>query len=273
MANKLTRRQVIRCFGAGALASAVPVSMADYSSSWIEIVRTEIALPNWDAKGFRLVVLSDLHVNSARQTALAVKACNIALRENGDAIAIPGDFVNFSDPTRLRNIRIALAPLRNATCPIIATMGNHDYATNRPQAVIETIAKTNVRMLRNEAFEHDGVTFGGLDDALARRHHPEFLRADGLSKSLISLLHEPDFVSEMPGHVSLQVSGHSHGGQICLPGGTPLLSNYGAKTYYAGYYPDARVPLYVTRGVGTTGMQVRVFCRPEVTVLTLNGAA
>ena len=92
-----------------------------------------------------------------------------------------------------------------------------------------------------------------------------------MSKSLLALFHEPDFVSEVPKHVSLQVSGHSHGGQICLPGGYAVHTPFGAKKYKSGYYPDARVPLYVTRGVGTTGPDYRLFCRPEVTILTLRG--
>ncbi len=90
--------------------------------------------------------------------------------------------------------------------------------------------------------------------------------------SLLVLFHEPDYVKITPTNVSLQLSGHSHGGQICLPGGRPLHTPYGANTYYAGYYANAPVPLFVTRGVGTIGPKLRLFCPPEVTILTLRTA-
>lgn len=273
MKAKPTRRQVLQVLGAGAATSIIPVGVADCSSSWLEVVYQNLLLSNWDASGFRMVVLSDLHVNTGRQTDLAAMACTLAVDENPDMIAIPGDFVNFSDPGRLQNIRAALHPLREAKCPVFATLGNHDYWTRRPQAVIETIRAMGIRVLRNEAVECNGVSVGGVDDAIANLHRPEFLGVGNLSRSLIALFHEPDFVTDIPSNVSLMVSGHSHGGQICLPGGIALHTPRGARNYIAGFYPEARVPLYVSRGVGTVGPQMRLFCRPEVTVLTLNPAA
>jgi predicted MPP superfamily phosphohydrolase len=84
------------------------------------------------------------------------------------------------------------------------------------------------------------------------------------------MLHEPDYVDDVtPAECSLQVSGHSHGGQMCLPFGRPLSLPRGARKYFGGFYPDAKVPLYVSRGVGTIGVDLRFFCPPEVTVLTL----
>jgi predicted MPP superfamily phosphohydrolase len=126
--------------------------------------------------------------------------------------------------------------------------------------------------LRNGSFEVDGVTVAGIDDAIAGRNNPEFLQPGRHSKSLLTLLHEPDVVEDTPDHVSLQISGHSHGGQICLPTGVALHTPKGAKKYISGFYPDAKVPLYVTRGVGTQGLDWRLFCLPEVSLLTINAA-
>jgi predicted MPP superfamily phosphohydrolase len=120
--------------------------------------------------------------------------------------------------------------------------------------------------------EVNGVTIAGIDDAIANRQRYDFLTGGNHSKSLVALFHEPDFVDEVPKHISLQLSGHSHGGQICLPGGFSVHSPFGARKYVAGFYPNARVPLYVTRGIGTTGPDLRTFCRPEVSILTLESA-
>jgi uncharacterized protein len=83
--------------------------------------------------------------------------------------------------------------------------------------------------------------------------------------------HEPDAVDALPAGPDLMVSGHSHGGQFLAPWGwAPGTSELGKK-YIRGWYPRAPVPLYVSRGVGTTGPPSRLFCPAEVSILTLHG--
>jgi predicted MPP superfamily phosphohydrolase len=271
-APKLTRRSLLKCFGYGAATSIGTVGLADYSSRWLKVERHEIALPNWDATGFKVAVLSDFHSNRASDVSRSREALRIAIAENPDVIALPGDFIDQSSTRAIKSMKSALEPLHDANCPVVATMGNHDYWTNDPSRVIEGLQEMPLRLLRNEVHEVAGVTIAGIEDAIARRQRYDFLDRGRHSKSLLALFHEPDYVEEVPKHISLQVSGHSHGGQICLPGGFSVHTPYGAKRYISGYYPDARVPLYVTRGVGTTGPDMRLFCRPEVTILTLKSA-
>jgi hypothetical protein len=78
-------------------------------------------------------------------------------------------------------------------------------------------------------------------------------------------------VDWMPQEVSLQLSGHSHGGEVCLPGGFALHTPSAAKRYISGFYPNAPVPLYVSRGIATLS-PMRIYCPPEVAVLTLVSA-
>lgn len=259
--------------GAGAATAVVPIATADVTANWLEVNETTLELPKWDANGFRVALVSDLHVNSDRQAKLAKRAFEIAVESKPDLIAIPGDFVNFSDSTRLAFIRSALEPLKEARCPIVATMGNHDFGTAHPHIVIECVRRLGVTVLRNELVDVDGVSIVGIDDALWKLHRPRVIDSMTTSKSLLALFHEPDFVSEMPGVVSLQVSGHSHGGQVCLPGGIALHTPLGARRYISGFYPEARAPLFVTKGVGTVGPNLRFFCRPEVAILTVNGTS
>jgi predicted MPP superfamily phosphohydrolase len=269
---KFTRRDFLRWSGAGALGSVVPFIYADRSADWLSVEEIELRIPNWEADGFRAVVISDVHMTSDRHYRAALEAVWAAKQQKADVILAPGDFIDTSGPKALSYLREFCRRLGNAKCPVFATMGNHDYATTNPRAVIHEIEKSNIKLLRNEVAELDGVSIGGIDDALFDKHRPDVLATDKLSKSLLTMLHEPDYVDDMPKNVSLQISGHSHGGQICLPFGIPVHTPFGARKYIDGFYPDANVPLFVTRGVGTTGLPYRMFCRPQIAVLTIRQA-
>ncbi len=269
---KVTRRDLLRWMSLGAASSVLPVAYGTLSTGWISVERHEIALPHWDADGFRVVVLSDLHTNIDEEVDRAKIAVRMALDEKPDLIAMPGDFVNAGHESFLARVRKSLEALHEAKCPVVASLGNHDYFSRNVPGVVAAVQTSSAIVLRNQAIEVAGVTVAGVDDAIAGENRTEFLAGSSFSKSLLTLMHEPDYVDTMPGHVSLQLSGHSHGGQICLPGGIPLHTPRGAWKYWAGYYPDAKVPLYVTRGIGTVGPRWRLFCRPEITVLTLRSA-
>jgi len=250
----------------------LPFAFSDVDTTSLSVEHFKMSLPQWDANEFRVAILSDVHMNRPRVTDLAVEAANAALAEKPDLILMPGDFLNFSDETRLKNLKQFLDVFTGAKCPVLATLGNHDYSCYRPRLLIREFAQSSVKLLRNEIVDVQGVSVVGFDDALYKLHKPQILESGRQSKSLISMLHEPDYVDEMPTHVSLQISGHSHGGQVCLPFGVPVHTPYGAWKYIDGYYPDAKTPLFVTRGVGTTGPPYRLFCRPQVAVLTLVAA-
>jgi predicted MPP superfamily phosphohydrolase len=269
----LSRREVIRYAGAGAVAALLTGAYGAVECSAVVVERRELRLPKWNADGFRVAVISDIHANDEIAAARTQTAVHLALAEKPDLIVLPGDFVNFSWWYTLDTMVGALEGLHQAKCPVIATMGNHDYWTHNPQNVIDAIQKrTRMLLLRNESVDVDGVTVAGVDDAIANMYDPRFMNNLD-NKSLLVLLHEPDFVKYIPTHASLQISGHSHGGQMCLPFGIPLHTPYGSWQYKKGFYPDAPIPLYVTRGIGTVGAPLRTFCRPEVSLLTLRNAA
>lgn len=251
------------------LTSIIPLSYASYSTGWISVERHELKLPKWDADGFRVAVLSDLHTDSAQEVEHAIQAIGLAIAEKPDLIAVVGDFINYGRAVNMEYARQSLVPLRDASCPVVATLGNHDYGHKRVSRVAEVVQSSAAKLLRNQAINIRGVTIAGIDDGLAHQYDTQFLMEGQYSKSILALFHEPDFVKYVPDVVSLQISGHSHGGQICLPGGLPIHTSDGSKEYYEGFYPDAKVPLYVSRGIGTVGPRLRLFCRPEVSVLTL----
>lgn len=270
--QKPSRRDLLRWMSAGAACSLLPMSYGSYSTGWISVEHHELHLPKWDADGFKVALLADFHANSPDAADYAASAIRMAIEEKPDLIALPGDFVNVSEAKHIGYLRRALEPLHDAHCPVIATLGNHDYNCNSVPKVISAVRESSAILLQNRAVEIRGVTVAGIDDGIFHKHRTEFLADGSFSKSLLTLFHEPDFVEVVPVNVSLMLSGHSHGGQICMPGGQPFHTPVGSWNYYAGFYPDAKVPLYVTRGIGTVGPRIRLFCRPEVSILTLRGA-
>lgn len=257
---------------AGALTSMVSTSYANYATGALCVERHELAVPKWDADGFRIAVLADMHIDSSTEADHTKSAIRLALAEKPDLIALPGDFAVIGMRPDARLIMDALAPLRDAQCPVIGSLGNHDYDHNGECHVRSTLAQTAVRLLVNETVDVRGVTIAGIDDGIRGDADPSFLKEGQFSRSTLALFHEPDYVPFVPKTVSLQISGHSHGGQICYPGGIRIHATRGSEDYCSGFYPNADVPLYVTRGIGTTGPRWRLFCPPEVSILTIRRA-
>jgi predicted MPP superfamily phosphohydrolase len=263
VARKLTRREAIAAITLP-LAGTSIYGVA--SSSQLRVERRTIHLEDWPHEGFRLVQVSDVHVNDVAKTFVAYQAMELAIAEKPDLIVFTGDFVNFATDDCLMNIERAFAPLANSQCPCLGILGNHDYWCGAVDKVVERVKKTPLRLLINQVVDVQGVSVCGLDDALSGK--PEWSLPRERS---IVLLHEPDFVRSLQKGPAISLSGHSHGGEICLPGGIPFYTPTGSKLYKVGYYDRESVPLFVSRGIATLG-PARCFCPAEINVLTLKKA-
>lgn len=234
---------------------------------------TELFLPRWPVEkdGFRIAVLADLHVRDEWSYRLACRAVDLAIASKPDAIVLPGDFLVCPSEVTIGLLEAALAPLALLPGQVFASLGNHDIKAVAIDPVLEVLDKCLIRVLRNEAIRADGVTWAGIDSQkFGTDNAPVAMdEARALGGPIVALWHEPDFVDHLPAGASLMIAGHSHGGQFTFPGGfTPMHTKYGKK-YVRGFYPGAKTPLYVSRGVGTTGPPSRFLCPPEVSLLTL----
>lgn len=252
----------------GAIAASGVETFA--STHVVGVDRMTLTLPRWDRDGFRIALIGDLHINRDVDVRLARRAVKAAMAESPDAIVFIGDYVTMGEEVGSDLLAAAFQPLAFAACPLLAVLGNHDVAFGRDQ-VAGALRLGRIRVLRNEAVDVDGVNFIGFDDALFG--YPDYAGFERYAdrRSNVVLLHEPDYVDYIPIWASVQLSGHSHGGQIRLPGGVALLTPVGARRYVDGFYPEASVPVFVTRGVGTRQFRFRTFCRPQVAILTLVG--
>jgi predicted MPP superfamily phosphohydrolase len=153
-------------------------------------------------------------------------------------------------------------------------LGNHDAASD-PARVVRTLRDHHSPVLLNHSIPlergKDRIWLAGIDDALAGR--PDLglaLTNIPSAECTVLLAHEPDFADEaslLP--VDLQLSGHSHGGQVWLPGiGAPWLPPLGRR-YPRGLYKVGDMTLYTNIGIGTIRAPIRLNCPPEITLITL----
>lgn len=207
---------------------------------------------------------------------------NLIVAQKPDVLVMTGDFLlghGFPDIARhwVDDLAKALSPLA-AAIPSFAVLGNHDYWTN-PRVVREMLRESGVTDLTNAVVtltrngEH--LHLCGLDDIKVG-----VVRLDKVIAQLnddyaaILLVHEPDYadISAATGKFDLQISGHSHGGQIVIPFYGPPVLPRTARKYPSGLYKVANMFQYTNRGVGMDSFPIRFNCPPEVTVFELESS-
>ena len=199
------------------------------------------------------------------------------LAQKPDVVLLTGDYVSGHQRTDWSSeCALALAPLRAVRGGVFAILGNHDWWGVRPERVAGQLERGGFQVLRNQSAPlpgAPGVWLVGLDDRWMEAQNPsQALRGVPETALKILLVHEPDYADEAPRGFALQLSGHSHAGQIRLPGLPPLHCPQFGRRYPEGLQQTTQHPVYTTRGVGMMGPQVRTFCPPEVTVLTIQPA-
>jgi len=261
----------LRSAAIGAVASGVVAAYGREELKDLQYAKVSLLLPNWNRNGFTVGFLSDSHLTEELAANVTRDAVDWLIKQKPDVILYGGDFVEDTREGTKRYMPMAFEQIKNCGIPCITVLGNHDYGTADPETVIRTATQLGFQVLRNQLTFAGGITIVGLDCLSFGYCQPEFLTAQPSSENTICMVHEPDAVLQMaPQTASLVLAGHSHGGQICLPGGIPIHTPLYAKKYKVGYYPNAPNPLYVSRGLGATGLRVRTFCRPEVTLFRLD---
>ncbi len=226
-------------------------------------------------EGFRIVQLSDFHLHPYTQIDFVQQAVNTANALKPDLIVLTGDYV-LKGAESIFELAPVLASL-DAKYGLFTILGNHDLWTDVTTIRIG-LKEARLPLLYNEGLTLDvggeSLYLAGLDDGWSG--HPDLKAA--LNKRpadipTILLAHEPDLadVYSLDGRVSLQLSGHSHGGQVRIPGlGAPILPSLGRK-YDQGLYTVNNMWLYTNRGLGLIA-PIRINCPPEITEITLTSA-
>jgi predicted MPP superfamily phosphohydrolase len=243
---------------------------------WDEIERREMPLPRLEKAfdGYRIAQLSDIHMGDGMSRK---RLDGIVQRTNAlgaDLIVITGDFVSGNGPRWAGDLTGALSQLQ-ARDGVLAVLGNHDIWANA-RVIRRALRDAGIRELPNEVHilrrGHAQTFIVGADDPwCGKANIAPIARTLPSQGAAILLAHEPDFADEFSklGRFDLQLSGHSHGGQVCAPFFGPIrLPAYGQK-YPRGQYQVGDMILYTNRGVGASGIPVRFNCRPEISLFTL----
>ena len=245
--------------------------------NWIEIAAVTLRLPRLPAafSGYRLVQFSDIHMGTWMTRAHLEHIVSLINEQQPDLIALTGDFVTVEPLAVWAGELVPPLSTLSARDGAVAVLGNHDHWTNH-NVIREVIRDSGLIDLNNRVhtLEREGALLhiAGVDDVWEGFADLDSVLAQTPNEgAAILLAHEPDFAdtSAASGRFDLQISGHSHGGQVVLPFiGPPRLPRYGKK-YPLGRYQVGDMIQYTNRGVGMVGPFVRFNCRPEITVFTL----
>jgi predicted MPP superfamily phosphohydrolase len=254
-----------------------------FEAQWLETREVEVPVSGLppQLEGLTILHLSDFHAGSPSFNLRTLrKAVAFGVQCQPDLVAITGDIV-----AHRRAERSVIEQLSRLDPPLgmYAALGNHDTGSTRDPFsrgfVIEDWGGAKVTLLRDRAVpvEVDGVRIeiAGMDPDpwLAGAAEPAGLFEHEDSFKIL-LAHFPDAVDDLPpGLCGLVLSGHLHGGQICLPGpGGKLRLSHTDWRYLEGVYRVNGTTLVVSRGTGTTLVPVRLMARPEVACLRLTAA-
>jgi len=248
--------------------------------SWVEITHVRLKLPRLGKafEGFRLVQISDIHMGGWMNTEHFSDVMKLALHQGADLLALTGDFVYYHGD--LKVVARAIEDLSEVFKTLgdvsrLGVLGNHDLRS-APGDIRKMMEKHQILDLTNGVHTImrgiECLHIAGVDDL--HYGHPDLdklvaaLPKDG---SAILLSHEPDFAEESARteRFDLQISGHSHGGQVVFPFVGPPFLPKGGRMYYDGLYQVGTMLQYTNRGVGTVAPFIRFNCRPEITVFTL----
>jgi predicted MPP superfamily phosphohydrolase len=270
-------RRLLLARGAAIFAGLTAASLTGYgvrtalSAPRVDRVRIDLAKLPRTMDGLRIATVSDIHLGPLAGRAHAERIVSVINSVDADIVAVVGDLVDGT----VAELGAAAEPLRGIRSRLGAyfVTGNHEYYSGVDEWVAE-IARLGMRPLRNERLELEGIDLAGVNDlAGGDTGGPDFdaaLANRDRSRPVVLLAHQPVVVEDAARHgVDLQLSGHTHGGQI-----VPFnLIVHLEQPVVSGYGSFDGTQLYVTNGAGFWGPPVRVGAPPQVTLVELRSNA
>lgn len=238
-------------------------------ADWLELTRLTVETSKWPAgKVLRIAHVSDLHVD--RQTRAMSRLSEVLRDEKVDLIVFTGDALNQAESAPLFRSMFGGLPARLGR---VAVRGNHDvFRWGKIDLFGDGVAAELMSdaplMLDGNSLAICGAPFRALDGVQG------CLKSARKEAFVIFVYHSPDLVEALAPAPDLYLTGHTHGGQVAMPGYGALITMSGFdKRYEAGRYQVGATTMYVSRGIGFEPHlpRVRFFARPEVTIIEVTG--
>ena len=253
--------------GIGALAGAGAHGFL-YERHHVELTRATLPASGWaeGLAGLRIGFLTDLHRSETGTREISARAVDLLMQERPDLIVLGGDYVTQADPAYVTPAAEVLSGL-SAPAGVFAVLGNHDddhdmaAALNATGVTVLRDARTQIRV-RGEPLDLVGIRYWThrIEDIA------KLLR--GASPNVALLAHTPKRLIEAATlAIPVVISGHTHGGQIVMPGLGPIAAR--GFPVIAGPGQRANTSIFVSRGVGTVYVPMRINCPPDIAILTL----
>ncbi|MCA9553355.1 MAG: metallophosphoesterase [Myxococcales bacterium] len=265
----MSRRRFLQASAAVAATAVTGRAAADCAPR----VRIRHHQVPWSGRqALRVVHITDVHVGWSTPGVALAAAVDAARVARPHLVALTGDYVN----TSLQHGETLRRFVRALPGPVVATLGNHDHWADGP-GMAKLLEREGVMVLRNQWVEArpagQALRIVGVDDARTNNHDLEraFHRVEDPGSALV-LSHDPSVADEIAEHGGrLILSGHTHGGQVQVPGLTDAVGRAVGMPYMGGWYDAAKARLYVNAGLGHSraGLRVGKGASAEVAVLDL----
>ena len=219
--------------------------------------------------GLKIIHISDIHYKSTVDNTYLKKIVKLINKQNPDIVIFTGDFLDKRFTYSNKEIEEAKKELNkiNSTLGNFAVSGNHDIINN-PES-FKNIFNENFTILENEEKliyykESTPISLVGFSDALETKVNYEILEKENNYFRFI-MLHEPDEYEKIKEYdFDILFSGHSHNGQVRLPLIGTIYTPVGSKKYYQEYYKLDNREIFISNGIGTSGLDVRFLSSPSI---------
>lgn len=271
----ISRRGALRALvasGVGLGTGAIAYGMA-YERHRVERLEVDVKVTGLppEFEGLRVGLITDIHHSDTVPADDVARAVSLLTAARPDLVVLGGDYVTFGDRRFVGPVAELLSPLAGAPLGSFAVLGNHDDDRDMPAALAShrfTVLKDQRTRLtvKGESLDIAGIRFW-------TRRPADLARVlKGTGGTTVLLAHDPRRLAEAARFdVQLVLSGHTHGGQVVVPGVGAIA---GRKfPVLAGVGTESNATVFVSRGVGTVYVPVRINCPPDVAVLTLRRAS
>ncbi|MFQ5683471.1 MAG: metallophosphoesterase [Candidatus Binatia bacterium] len=248
--------------------------------SWLltrqfSLAETTLTPPRWPddiSHPLRVLLLTDIHTGPFLSPRVLSEIITALMELRPDLVVITGDIVTGS-ARDLDDFLTVLAKLSNVLLGAWYCFGNHDYFSGHPETISERLASAGITTLRNQSvalnYGNGKFILGGIDDRiLGTPDWNQLLASNGPPHLLLA--HHPDFFYEAAAQgVALVLSGHTHGGQIRLPKGPPIIRQ-SRFCLDEGVYAYGSCIQVISRGLGVTGLPLRIGADPEAVLIQIH---